>query len=43
MVLVRRGTEPSRHRSRGGRLLGCAAYTHDRAHMDSRADLDLDI
>ena len=43
MVLVRRGIEPSRHRSRGGRLLRCGSYTYDCAYVDSGADLDLDI
>ena len=43
MVLVRRGAEPGCHRCCGGWMLCCAAYTYDRADLDSRADLDLDI
>ena len=40
MVLVRRAAEPGCHRSRGGRLLCCAACAYDRADLDAGADLD---
>ena len=42
MVLVRRGTEPSRHRSRGGRLLQPAACAYDCTDLDAGAYLDAD-